>query len=211
MILIVSGGKQPPSGFLRECAQRADRIIAADKGAQYCLDAGVIPDLVVGDMDSISGQAIEGLDAMGVERVFFNQDKDMTDTSIALDEAAKKGADRVEIVAGLGGRLDHTLANVHLLLRALRSGMDAIILAEDQEVFIVDSGYTLINKKGAIISFLPLTSDVSGIDLKGFAYGLDHARMEIGDPYGISNVVNSDHACIGVDKGVLLAILVRNI
>ncbi len=207
MFLIVAGGEPPGKELLHGLALKADMIIAADKGAQYCLDGGITPRLVVGDMDSLDKGSAERLSALGVAMKRLNTDKDRTDTEIALDEAIIRGAKRVEILGAIGDRIDHTLANIHLLRKALHHGIKARITSENQQIFLVDSSETIGNSKGRTVSFLPLTEQVAGISLKGFLYELEEAFMEIGKPYGISNVVTGDQALVKVGKGILLAVL----
>ncbi len=182
-------------------------IIAADRGAGYCLDAGVIPQLVVGDMDSLDSETYERLTGLGIEMKRFSADKDRTDTEIALDEAIHRGTKRVDILGAIGDRIDHTLANIHLICMALRKGVAARIISDTQQVFLVDSHETIKGSWGRTVSFLPLTEQVEGITLTGFVYELEDAAMEIGKPYGISNVVKGDPAFVKVGKGVLLAVL----
>jgi thiamine pyrophosphokinase len=207
MFLIVAGGEPPGKELLHGMALKARMVIAADKGAQYCLQSGIEPGLVVGDMDSLDQGSTERLAALGVAMKRVNADKDQTDTEIALDEAIQLGAKRVEILGAIGDRIDHTLANIHLLRKALHQGIAARITSETQQVFLVDSSETITGGRGRTVSFLPLTEQVEGISLTGFRYELEEASMEIGKPYGISNVVTSDQARVKVGKGILLAVL----
>jgi thiamine pyrophosphokinase len=110
-------------------------------------------------------------------------------------------------VGAFGDRFDHVLANVHLLRRALNAGVRARIVSETQQIFLVDSEYILEGRQGSTVSFLPLTETVDGITLDGFAYGLTDANMEIGNPYGVSNVVLEPHAKVKVKSGILVTVL----
>lgn len=207
MFLIVTAGEPPSKRLLSRKASQAACIIAADRGAEYCLDAGVIPHLVVGDMDSIDEGVLPRLDASGVEIKRFSTEKDQTDTEIALMEARQRGARVVEILGALGDRFDHALANVHLLRMALRHGIQARITSDTQQIFLVNSETSLEHCRGCTVSFLPLTEKVQGITLRGFVYELDDASMEIGKPFGVSNRVKSAKARVMVKEGVLLAVL----
>jgi thiamine pyrophosphokinase len=209
MILIVVGGDRVPEELLRHAALKAEVVIAADRGAWYCLQAGIIPDLVVGDMDSIPEEALEELQAGKVTILTFSPYKDKTDTQIALEVALKRGAREIEILSGIGSRFDHSLANVHLLHLALKAGLRARIVSERQIIFLIEGECTLTNEEGTTISFLPLGMMASGITLKGFAYELDDATMEIGLPWGVSNVITDQHALVRVREGILIAVLVK--
>ena len=207
MFLIVTGGDPPGRDLLVGLSRKAGMIIAADKGSLYCLEAGVTPHLVVGDLDSAPSDISGKLADLGVEIKRFSTRKDSTDTQIALDEAINRGAEDVEIVGAFGDRFDHVLANVHLLRRALKAGVRARIVSDAQQVFLVDSEYIIKDRQGSTVSFLPLTEAVDGITLDGFAYGLTDANMEIGSPYGVSNVVLEPHARVRVKSGILVTVV----
>lgn len=205
MFLIVSGGDAPSPDFLKSRAEGALKIIAADRGAGYCLRAGVRPDFVVGDMDSLSPADLGRLQASGVPLERHSREKDETDTELALNLAISQGAAEVEMLACTGDRFDHTLANIHLLLAARRRGVEAWILSESFKIFLVDSQARLTGMEGATLSLLPLSFEVKGISLSGFRWDLSGASMEVGSPVGISNRVVSLEAVIRVEEGVLVA------
>ena len=177
MFLIVTGGEPPSKSLIKDKASRAAWIIAADRGAGYCLDAGIVPHLVVGDRDSLEEGDLERIEASGIEYRWFSPDKDRTDTEIALREALHRGARHIEILGAVGDRFDHTLANVHLLNMAFRQGVPAIIITDSQQIFLVGSRATLEHSQGCTVSFLPLTETVRGIVLDGFAYELEDGVM----------------------------------
>lgn len=205
MFLIVSGGDAPSPEFLKSRAERAVKIIAADRGAEYCLQAGVRPDFVVGDMDSLSRAALGRVQSSGVTLVRHSREKDETDTELALDLAIDQGAVEVEMLACTGNRFDHTLANIHLLRAARRRGVEAWILSESFKIFLVDSCARLDGMEGATLSLLPLSLEVKGIQLTGFRWDLSDASMEVGSPCGVSNRVVSPEAVIRVEEGMLVA------
>jgi len=207
MILIVSGGEPPLKENLKRLSRHAELVLAADIGAKYCLDAGVAPDVVIGDMDSLPLDLADRLGTGGMKVISYPRDKDETDTLLALDYAMARGASEIIILSGLGDRFDHSIANLHLLYRALKKGVRASILTSMHNIFLVDSEHYINGKKGKTVSFLPLTEKVEGIDLVGFKYDVRSATMEIGFPYGVSNVILEDSASVKVREGVLVAVL----
>jgi thiamine pyrophosphokinase len=207
MVLIVSGGDPPPKRLLKGRAAKAELIIAADRGAWYCRESGIRPSLVVGDMDSLPASVLEEFVSQGIEIMRLDCDKDATDTQVAVEEAIRRGATSIEILSGIGTRFDHSLANVQLLAMAHAAGVEACILSRHQRLFIIQGSYALNHAQGCTISLVPLDSEVHGITLSGFAFGLEKARMEIGRPYGVSNVVRDSVARIKVRQGRLLAVL----
>jgi len=115
--LIVTGGQAPSFGLLRKLAAKADLIIAADSGFDSARKAGLGPDLVVGDFDSLESRA--ALAALPPSKILaFPMDKDDTDTEIALSTAVARGAEYIMIAGGGGGRLDHLLAMSRLFDRS---------------------------------------------------------------------------------------------
>jgi thiamine pyrophosphokinase len=207
MFLIVAGGDPPGGNLLASLAGRAEKVIAADKGAAYCLESGVVPHLVVGDLDSLSPDILEKLHDLGVEIKQFSTAKDYTDTQLALDEAIAEGAREVEILGAMGGRFDHELANLHLLKKAQDAGINARITTDCQQIFLIRSHQVIKDRQGVTISLLPLTGRVEDITLTGFAFELQGAAMKIGDPYGISNIIRSSEARVSAGEGVLVAVL----
>jgi thiamine pyrophosphokinase len=207
MFLIVSGGEAPGNAFVRERADEARMVIAADRGAQYCLEAGVTPDLVVGDMDSLPRALYRRIEAAGIPMKVHPPMKDETDTRLALDEAIALGARKVEIIAATGDRFDHTLANVHLLYAAHILKVDACLSSPRFRIFLVEGEATLAGARGGTVSFLPLTMEARGVTLTGFRWPLADALMKVGDPYGVSNIATEDDARITVKEGVLIAVV----
>jgi thiamine pyrophosphokinase len=209
-VLIITGGERPEIDLLKKKAASSSLIIAADRGAEYCLRAGVLPDIVVGDMDSLPARIQDELVSNKIEIHKFDCRKDMTDTQIALDMALEKGADEIEILAGIGSRFDHSLANVYLLYRALRQGVKAKIISGIHEIFLIEKKCAIKNKTGSIISFLPLGYSANGITLKGFEYEISNTDMDMSFPIGISNIVRMDFAEVIVSGGILIAIITRS-
>lgn len=201
--LIVLGGDAPDKLLLLSCAGYADLKIAADKGLEAFDAAGILPNLLVGDMDSVSQQALErASQCMQVERLPMH--KDDTDGVHALDAAIARGADRITILGALGGRMDHALANLMLLIRAHEKGAYAEILDSQMRIVRVDGEIELTGAKGDTFSLLPFGS-AQGVTVSGCEYHAEEPlTMRSGYPIGISNVVTEDSARIAVESGDLL-------
>jgi thiamine pyrophosphokinase len=132
--------------------------------------------------------------------------KDETDTELALRYALDRQPDRIEIYAALGGRMDHALANISLLVAAAKSGIEARIIDGAAELFVVSGSAEIQGTPGEIVSLFSVTTEVTGIDLMGFEYSLQNATMEIGKPYGVSNRLLGEKARVSVSTGYLLVI-----
>ena len=199
--VIVLGGEAPGRGLLAACARQADLTIAADSGLAAFDAAGLMPDLLIGDMDSIDPALLARCDGVPQERLRCV--KDDTDGVHALDSAIARGADRITLLGALGGRMDHALANLMLLVRAHRGGAFAEILGEGVRVIRVPGEAVLHGAKGDTVSFLPL-GDAQGVTLTGFFYPLDRHDLHSDYPLGVSNVVTQDEAAVFVQDGDLL-------
>ncbi|OPZ58536.1 MAG: Thiamine pyrophosphokinase [Deltaproteobacteria bacterium ADurb.Bin510] len=210
MILIVCGGDDPGGAQLRRFGAEAGLLIAADRGARYCLAAGLAPDVVVGDMDSLAPVELDELAGRGARLVRHRPDKDQTDSQLAVDLALEQSPASICLLGAAGDRLDHSLANIHLLLRAARRGVAArLITGAGDELFLVGGEFELTSCAGRTVSILPFAGRASGVTLEGFRYPLNEAVMEPWEPYGVSNVIESARAVIRVRAGWLLIMLLR--
>ncbi len=206
--LVVSGGDFDPPRGLAYWASRAAVVVAADRGAEYALQMGLPVHLVVGDLDSLSPAAQAQLREAATEIRAHRPDKDETDTELALREVMERGCDQVVVLCALGGRLDHTLANVLLLgLPGLEDR--ALIASGDTEVRLVRKRSRFHGAVGDLLTLLPLGADAAGVRTSGLAYPLNGERLPAGYARGVSNVFTDEQAEVSVQKGSLLAIHIR--
>lgn len=210
MILIVCGGEDPGATLLERLKAEAGLLIAADRGARYCLAAGLVPDVVVGDMDSLAEAELAELGRRGVELVRHRPDKDQTDSQLAVDLALEKAPEAICLVGASGDRPDHSLANIHLLLRAARQGVRArLVTGCGDEFYLIGNELELMGLEGRTVSILPFAGRATGVTLEGFRYPLNEAVMEPWEPCGVSNVLAADRAIVRVSGGWLLVMLLR--
>jgi len=190
-------------GYLKEI--KADYLICADGGANYARELNLIPDIIIGDMDSITAET----------RVFFKtikfesypSKKDETDTELAITHAIKMGADKVIILGGLGSRMDHSLGNIYLLKRFIDVGIEAEMVNEKNRIRMIGKTTTFYFSTGTIVSILPIGGVVEGLTITGFEYPINEGQMTIDKPYGISNVTNDNTQCIAFKEGLLLIVI----
>lgn len=200
--LIVLGGDRPDGALLKRCMQESDLTIAADSGLSAFDALGLMPDLLVGDMDSVDPAVLARYEGRLPEHR-LNCIKDDTDGVDALDLAIARGAKEITLLGALGGRLDHAMANLMLLVRAHRSGASAQILDGHVRIARVDGEAVLRGAKGDTVSFLPL-GEASGVTLTGFFYPLRDVTLRSDYPLGVSNVVTQEEAVAQVKRGDLL-------
>ncbi|KAF2959641.1 MULTISPECIES: thiamine diphosphokinase [unclassified Thermotoga] len=175
---------------------RCEKIVAVDGGANYLRTRNIVPDLFIGDADSVKEETMEWLKKHGVTLKIFPKEKDEIDLELALREFEEE-----KIVFGWkGDRLDMVLALFYLLKRFKNTTLESSSLT----VGYVEGAKTLFAVPGEKWSILPLGGDAEGVTLKGFKYTLENAVMPLTKPYGVSNEAVSDRVTIEVKKGGLI-------
>lgn len=209
-ILIITGGVQQPE-FLQECCEKEtfDYVIAVD-GALELIDRLSIPiHCLVGDFDTVSLDILKKYERK--ENLYVEQhipEKDETDTELALRIAMEKNAADITIVGATGGRLDHFLGNLHILLQPLRRNIPCSLLDPWNRIRLVQE-YCVFSEEnafGTYISFLPFTDEVQDVSLTGFKYPLNHACLKKGNTLGVSNERIASKAEVRLGKGILICV-----
>ncbi len=203
---ILAGGVLENKEFYRQVLSEMEFLICADGGARHAQDLGVKPQLIVGDLDTLTSQEVEEFRKMGVPIDQYPSEKDYTDTHIALLKAIELGYQDITLLACLGGRCDHTIANIMLLALPEALQVKIRIVDEQQELFIVRNRAEVKGQKGEIISLFPLSNRVTGIKTEGLKYQVPHGTFHLGIPIGISNCFTQEKAVINVEEGLLLVI-----
>ena len=185
---------------LRERPAPGDLCIAADAGYRACQQAGIVPDLLLGDFDSMD----QPEDFVNVLR--SPVEKDDTDTMLAVKTALEQGCDTVYIYGGTGGkRLDHTLANLQTLLFIRRRGARGYLYDDDFVWTVLENESLTIEKtvEWGLFSAFCLGDRAEGIDEVGFQYPLKDAVLTPEFPLGVSNHILEPAATLTVRKGAL--------
>ena len=199
--LLVTGGRGPTRSILDGFLGEVEFIIAADSGFDLALRLDLDPDLVVGDMDSISD--VTALSGLTEERLrVFPRDKDETDTEIGLRVFQELGYDSVTIAGGGGGRLDHLLGIVSLFERPFAP---TTWLTDHEHVQLISTEFQLSVCENEIVSFFPVGEYVAGLVSEGLKWPLDGMIWRRGQA-GISNLTVSDRLRVGVGQGRLLMV-----
>ncbi len=203
-VMIFANGDLQNPAKIKQMATQAKQIIAADGGLVHVQALGLVPNLLIGDLDSVTPEQVRWAEEQGAEVRRFSPDKDETDLELALMAAAETGTSRILIVAALGGRLDQTLSNIFLLNLPALANMDVRIDDGQQEVILVRESIDLIGQEGEMVSLLPLSPIVRGITTTGLKYPLEDASMIFYHSRGISNQMTGDKARIEFQSGVLI-------
>ena len=198
--LIIAGA---PDCFFPSNFKKADFIIACDGGYIHAMKAGIVPDLLVSDFDSFNGNLNPSMEVMRAV-----PEKDDTDTLLALKEALHRGYDEIMIIGGLGGRMDHTLANLSLTAFAAEHGAICHLIDEHHQIFAIHNDSILV-KRGywKWISVFAADSEVRGVTLRGLKYPLQNAVLTNTFPIGVSNEFEENSAVVTAAQGTLLIVL----
>jgi thiamine pyrophosphokinase len=185
-------------------------VIAVDGGADIAARAGVDPDILIGDMDSVTPATRARLEARGTDVREVPAEKDQTDTELALEIAAQRGASEVWLAAALGGRVDHAVANLLLVFLARQLGVRLCLVDGLTEAYLVGGPFVLDARVGDLVSLIPLTPVVEGIKTIGLRYPLQDESLVRGTTRGVSNVVVATPAGLAaVGAGDLLLVHTR--
>ena len=192
----------PCEKFIKERAE--GYIIAADRGLDYCLAAGITPDLAVGDFDSAGCGVPEGMECVRVSPI-----KDDTDAALAAEIAAERGYRELRFLCALGGRLDHTIGNIQLLYHLKKSGICGKLISEDTEVFFLMDESMEIPKNDGFLSVFSYEESVR-VSISGVKYPLDRHVITNDVTLGVSHEITEDHAEITVHEGAALIVLSKS-
>ena len=195
---IYTGGSIFPKG-ISERPAKDDLIIAADGGYHNAHAMGVVPNLLLGDFDSLKkGERIPD----GVEILQVPAEKDDTDTQLAVQVAIEKGAKELYIIGGLDGRLDHTLSNLAILEDLYAKGIRAVMTnGQNRARFLRNSGVILLREHFRYFSILAADPLLKGVSVDGCKYPLKKAKLQKTRQYAVSNEIVGNCALIEIKKG----------
>jgi thiamine pyrophosphokinase len=179
---------------------RCDIVIAADGGYEALSRHGIRPNMVLGDMDSIKGLP------KGVTRLRFPARKDETDIALGIKLLESRGCRRFKLYGALGGRMDHSLANFHLLAGLAQRGLKGLIVAPDLTAWSLSSATIALPPlpRGTLLSVFAWGGPAKGVSLKGLKYPLSDADLSPYEPLGISNEALGGGIEVSVRNGTLL-------
>ena len=238
--IIVSGGDIQSDFalyFLKKNIEKAGRenirLIAADRGLEFFLDYLILPDVVIGDFDSLSEDGKNFLEMQNedipyggvlewnlqkgegkvVEVVRLRPETDDSDTQSAMNYAIQNGAKEIVILGVTGNRVDHLMANFGLLILAQKQDTEVALADRYNYMKLIPSG-TILKKAeqfGKYVSFFPLGGDVTGLTLEGFKYPLDKYHLTTADSgLTVSNEISEEYAKVTYESGTLLMIMSRD-
>jgi len=203
--LIISGGS-PPSYNLLKKYSKGYYIIAADSGCNILFKYNVKPDLIMGDLDSIDKEILNGYLNSGVELTKFPKHKDYSDTELSVQEAIRRGAEEITILGATGGRIDHLLANLNILYLLNEKGVPGKISDDNNEIFLIKSPAEIKGYDGEYFSIFSMGEDVKEITLENCRYPLNKYHLFPRDSLILSNEFNGEILKINFSGGPLIFI-----
>ncbi len=200
--VIIAGSPETNSEFIKSTINENDYVICADKGYLYAKNAGITPDVVVGDFDSFNSTITDNC-----EIITLNPIKDDTDTFHSIDIAIERGYTDFTILGALGGRLDHSFANISALEYISQKGAKGILLSEKERVEFLSKGEYSYNYKEKTFSLFPFGCSEVCVSYEGVFYPLEKYKIKSGLSLGISNVFTSDESQITIYDGNAILII----
>jgi thiamine pyrophosphokinase len=203
---IIAHGVLNNSEMLRRECDSSEVIICADGGAEFAFKNNIIPSYLIGDFDSIDGVILSYYETKDTVIIRYPREKDYTDTELCINKALELKCDEICILAGVGGRLDHSLGNIGLLHVIKNLGMHGYIAGDDCYIYLCSDELIIQGEIGDIVSIIPFREDALGVSLYGFKYPLENATIKFGKPIGISNIMLKSIGKIKISSGEVLVI-----
>lgn len=208
--LIISSGTIRDYKLLKELSSNSEYIICADGGLRYAISSGILPDAIIGDLDSVDEKCKEFIDNNIIPIIKFPVEKDETDTELAVLHLIELGCDDITLSGVTGSRLDHTFGNIYLLKMIKNKGIQGKIVDDNNTIYLVDDYIKLERRDGYYTSVIPITQEGVIVTLTGFYYPLNEELINFGSTLGISNKIITDYGEIKIVKGNALIIEARD-
>jgi len=183
-----------------------DFLIGADGGTIHIFNMGLVPNVVIGDMDSLEASTLRKLTSSNIDINLYPADKNETDLELALDYAISEAYREILIVAALGGRVDQTLSNLSLLTNAQYSTFDIRLDDGVEEIFFCRDQVQVRGRSGDIVSLIPWGSEVTGVATENLKWPLRNETLYPYKTRGISNEMLTNEASIKIKSGLLLIV-----
>jgi thiamine pyrophosphokinase len=208
IVVVVAGGNPPDPDALLQVPLGV-RVIAADKGLEHAISLGLEVTVAVGDFDSASPDVVARAEAGATTVERHPAEKDATDLELALDRALSMSPERIVVLSGDGGRLDHLFSTLLLLGSSRYESVEIDAFIGGARVYVVRGQRGIEGEPGELVSLFALHGPAEEVRTEGLAYSLDGETLEAGSTRGVSNVLVEERARISVGSGVLLAVCPR--
>lgn len=203
--IVVAGG-DPIAAAVASRLPSAGVVVAADSGLEHAVSLGLEVDVVVGDFDSVDPAALDAARAAGATVEAHPAEKDATDLELALDAAVARGARRITVVGGYGGRVDHLLANVALLSSPRFAEVVIDAWMASARILVVRDQVGLTGPAGSLCTLLALHEPARGVTTAGLRYPLHDDTLHPGSTRGVSNELVEPEAYVTITDGTLVVV-----
>ena len=204
-ILIFANGHLPDLDSARALVHADDFIIAADGGTHNALALGLMPNVIIGDLDSLTLD-LRPLTDQGTQVIQFPRDKNETDLELAIQQAVNMNPDQIIIVGALGGRLDQTLGNIALLSDSRLPTLDLRLDDGVEELYFCRDQAEVHGRSGELVSLIPWGVPVEGVRTDGLRWPLSDETLYPDKTRGISNELLGEQAAVRIRSGLLLIV-----
>lgn len=187
--------------------EKIKKIIAVDGGSNKARKVNLIPDYIIGDLDSITKENKDFYQDKNVKFIKHPVEKDQTDSEIAVDFCKENNFEEIIFFAALGGRIDQEIANINLLEYVNSLELKAKIISKDLEIALISGFKVFKNKKGYRLSLIPQSKVVEKVTISGCKYNLEAQDIFRAQTRGISNEIENSRAQVDFESGLLIYIL----
>jgi len=183
-------------------------IVSADGALKNCLYLKLVPDIVIGDMDSIREDDKKILGTINPDVLFIKSpcEKDESDTQLALEYLAKDNVKDIILIGALGKRMDHSLANLFNISSEKLANVQIKIIDESYEISVLKQSAQISGIIGNTISLFSLTPSTFFINTDGLKYRLREEKLLFCPVRGLSNIIEKEKVMLDFKDGILLII-----
>ena len=209
--IIFVNGNLSNIGQAKNIIKKEDCLIAADGAAEHIIKLGLVPNVIIGDMDSISQNLLGQSRLSPTILIKYPTKKDKTDFELAVDYCLENKFEEIIIFGILGDRIDHFIANIFLItkIQSEKRSIKIKIIEDKKETYVLNEKIAISGQVDDELSIIPISSKLEGVVTNGLEYKLDNETLSLGSTRGISNVFNRSLITIKVKKGVALVIHLR--
>jgi len=202
--LIIGNGNNANKSYIENL--NIDYVICADGGLEKAASLGVIPNVILGDFDSVDPDVLRKYQSMNIETKKFPAEKDYTDMELSIEFAVESGFKNIVLIGATGSRLDHSMANIMLLENYFNLGVNIEIIDNNNKIQIISDNTDLYldHKENYFVSIVPITDLISGLTLEGFKFPLDDVIVKRGSTLCVSNEIIKNKGRVLLTKGTAL-------
>lgn len=204
--LLISNGDIIDYNILKDLINKHDYIVCADGGINHLIHINKIPNVLIGDLDSINKRGLEFVEKHNINTVKYPSMKDKTDTELSISYMINHDIKDITLIGVTGTRMDHTISNILLLKELNERKIKSRIIDNHNIIYFVNKFIKIRKRKDVNISIIPLSTNGITVYLKGFLYSLKNENIKFGSTLGISNKIIDKYGIIEIKKGNALII-----